>query len=114
MKRSMVVPMLDVLDLCEPDALVRAAKRHQRRTAGADSVQRRLRQPPGQAPGRAVGAGSGYGACDADRPGGPAYRLALCRPPSSAESAALVRFLETEAEHVTSESAVAGKTPCYR
>ena len=38
-----------------------------------------------------------------------AYRLALCRPPSSAESAALVRFLETEAEHVTSESAVAGK-----
>ena len=38
-----------------------------------------------------------------------AYRLALCRPPSAVESAALVRFLETEAEHLTAELSSAGK-----
>jgi hypothetical protein len=39
-----------------------------------------------------------------------AYRLALCRPPTSAERAALVQFLAREAEGIAREGA-GGKSP---
>ena len=47
LKRSMIVPMLEVLDLCDTSAQRRQAPEHQRRHAGADAVQRRFRQPAG-------------------------------------------------------------------
>jgi mono/diheme cytochrome c family protein len=48
-KRSMVVPMLEVLDLCDSTRTAAKRQKHQRRHSGPHSFQRRLREPPGPA-----------------------------------------------------------------
>ena len=92
-KRSLVVPLLEVLDLCDT---TRSAARRQVTTVApqalslfnGDFVNRQARHlaarlvaEAGADPGRQV-----------ER----LYRLALCRPPTDSERAALVQFLRSE------------------
>jgi hypothetical protein len=92
-KRSLIVPMLETLDLCD------TARSTARRTVttvapqaltlfNGDFVQRqarhladRLRREAGPEPARQVEL---------------VFRLALCRPPSPSEKAALIQFLQQE------------------
>ncbi|MCI0456090.1 MAG: DUF1549 and DUF1553 domain-containing protein [Gemmataceae bacterium] len=100
-KRSMVVPLLEVLDLCDT---ARPADRRLVTTVApqaltlfnGDFVNRqarhlaeRLRSEAGEDPGRQIGR---------------AFVLALCRPPSASERAALLGFLEREATNLTREA----------
>jgi hypothetical protein len=102
LKRSMVVPLLEVLDLC--DTARTAAKRVVTTVApqaltllNGDFVNRqarhfadRLAREAGDAPAKQVDL---------------AYRLALCRPPTAQERAALLRFLRDEADGQRKEAA---------
>jgi hypothetical protein len=92
-KRSMILPMLDVLDLC--DTARSAAKRNVTSTApqaltllNSDFTNRqaryfaeRLRKEAGTDPAKQIDL---------------AYRLALCRPPTTAERNRLEQFLKEE------------------
>jgi hypothetical protein len=105
-KRSMVVPLLEVLDLCDtarstakrvvttiaPQALTLMNGHFVNRQARhfADRLEREV----GDAAEKQI-----------DR----AYRLALCRPPTRKELAVLTRFLRKEADGVVMESARRGK-----
>jgi hypothetical protein len=105
-KRSMIVPMLEVLDLC--DTARTSARRVVTTVAPqalslfngdfvnrqADHFADRLIREAGPAPEEQIA----Y-----------AYRLALCRRPTDSESAALVQFLKREAENVAKESGAAGR-----
>jgi hypothetical protein len=105
-KRSMIVPMLEVLDLC--DTARTSARRVVTTVApqalslfNGDLVNRqaghfadRLVREAGAEPDKQI-----------DR----AYRLALCRRPTALERTALVQFLQQEAESLIKESAAAGK-----
>jgi hypothetical protein len=105
LKRSLVVPLLEVLDLC--DTARTAAQRVVTTVApqaltlmNSDFVNRqarffaaRLVKEVGTVPARQV-----------ER----AYRLALCRPPTNTERTAMLRFLD-EAEKLAQESAPRGK-----
>jgi hypothetical protein len=100
-KRSMVVPMLEVLDLC--DTARTSARRAVTTVApqalslfNGDFVNRqarhladRLVKEVGPEPGKQI-----------ER----AYLLCLCRPPTASERSSLVRFLEQEAENLAKES----------
>jgi hypothetical protein len=101
-KRSMVVPMLEVLDLCDT---TRSSARRVVTTVApqaltlfngdfvnreAEHLANRLEREAGSDPGKQVVR---------------AYRLALCRPPSASERDTLVQFLEREAGRLTRESA---------
>ncbi len=105
-KRSLVVPMLEVLDLC--DTARTAAKRQV--TTVAPQALTLLN-------GAFVNRQAGHFADRLSREAGPvpekqierAYRLALCRPPTAAERAALVAFLKQEADGVAKEAAARGK-----
>jgi hypothetical protein len=105
-KRSLVVPMLEVLDLC--DTARTSARRVVTTVApqalslfNGDFVNRqaghfadRLLQEAGPDPDKQIEL---------------AYRLVLCRPPTASERAALVQFLKQEAESLVKESSGAGK-----
>jgi hypothetical protein len=93
-KRSMVVPMLEALDLCDT---ARSSARRLVTTVApqalslfngefvnrqAQHLADRLRREAGEDPDKQIDL---------------AYRLALCRPPRATERAALVQFLEQEA-----------------
>jgi hypothetical protein len=104
-KRSMVVPLLEVLDLC--DTARTTARRATTTVApqalslyNGDFVNRQARHLAARLEREAGG--------EAEKQVERAYRLTLCRPPTAAESAALVRFLKEEAESLGNESA-AGK-----
>jgi hypothetical protein len=101
-KRSMVVPMLEVLDLC--DTARTTARRSVTTVApqaltlfNGDFVNRqarhfavRLRREAGVDPEKQIEQ---------------AYLLALCRPASQSEKAAMMKFLRTEAENLEKDSA---------
>jgi hypothetical protein len=106
LKRSLVVPLLEALDLCDT---TRSAERRLTTTTAPQALSLfngefvnrqarhlagRLVREAGEDPGRQV-----------ER----AYLLALCRPPTSAESAALVEFLRREADGLTREGAAPGE-----
>jgi hypothetical protein len=105
-KRSMVVPLLEVLDLC--DTARTAAKRVVTTVApqaltlmNGAFVNRqaryfadRLVREAGDLPEKQI-----------DR----AYVLALCRPPTAAEKEALLQFLKEEADGLTKEAIKKGK-----
>jgi hypothetical protein len=105
-KRSLVVPMLEVLDLCDtvrtsakrvvttvaPQALTLMNGAFVNRQAG--HFANRLVREAGPDPAKQV-----------ER----AYRLALCRPPTAAEQAAMLQFLKEEAEQLLKESVRSGK-----
>jgi hypothetical protein len=94
-KRSMVVPMLEVLDLCDTT-----------RTSAKRSVTTVARQALTLFNGDFVNRQAGYFARRLEREAGSdaekhierAYFLALCRPPTSNEMAAMVKFLKQVAE----------------
>lgn len=102
LKRSMLVPLLEVLDLC--DTARSAAQRNVTSVApqalamfNGDFVNRqaqhladRLRREAGHEPERQVELG---------------YRLVLCRPPNPVERAALLDYLVREAEQRKQEAA---------
>jgi hypothetical protein len=104
-KRSMVVPMLEVLDLC--DNARTSAQRNVTTTAPqaltlfngdfvnrqAAHLARRLLQEAGDDPARQV-----------ER----AYLLALCRLPTATEGVALVEFLQQEADRLAGEATEKG------
>jgi len=101
-KRSMVVPMLEVMDLC--DTTRSSAKRVVTTVApqalslfNGDFINRqsghlaaRLRREVGDDPEKQIA----Y-----------AYALALCRPPSVSESAAMAQYMKQEAERLIAEQA---------
>jgi hypothetical protein len=101
----MVVPMLEVLDLC--DNARTSAQRNVTTTAPqaltlfngdfanrqAAHLARRLLREAGDDPAKQV-----------ER----AYLLALCRPPTATECSALVEFLQQEAERLAEETAGTG------
>jgi hypothetical protein len=101
-KRSMVVPMLEVLDLC--DTARTTARRSVTTVApqaltlfNGDFVNRQARH-------FAVRLGREAGG-DPEKQIEYAYLLALCRPPSQSEKAAMMKFLRTEAENLEKDSA---------
>jgi len=106
LKRSMVVPMLEVLDLCDT---ARTSARRVTTTVAPQAltlmngtfVNRQARHFADRLL-REVGA-------DADKQVERAFRLALCRPPTKAERSALVRFLREEADHLVKEAAAKGR-----
>jgi hypothetical protein len=99
-KRSMVVPMLEVLDLCDttrtsakrsvttvaPQALTLLNGEFVNRQAG--HLARRLEQEAGIDPEKQVEH---------------AYDLALCRSPTQKEKTAMLEFLKREADSLTKE-----------
>lgn len=101
-KRSMIVPMLEVLDFC--DTTRSASQRDVTVTApqaltllNSEFVNRqarhfadRLTSEVGDEPAKQV-----------ER----AFRLAVCRPPSESESADLTHFLESESQQIYDEAA---------
>ena len=103
LKRSLVVPMLEVLDLCDttrstaqrintsvaPQALTLFNGEFVNRQANhfADRLLREVGDDPAQYIDRA-------------------YHLALCRSPSDAERAALSSFLETETQRATATTGI--------
>ncbi|MGE5192358.1 MAG: DUF1549 and DUF1553 domain-containing protein [Deltaproteobacteria bacterium] len=101
-KRSLVVPMIEVLDLCDttkssakravtsvaPQALTLFNGRFVNEQAG--HFARRLEKEAGDDPGRQI-----------ER----AYQLALCRPPTAAEKKTMLEFLAAEAAGLAEESA---------
>lgn len=105
-KRSMILPMLEVLDFCDttrssanrlvtniaPQALTLFNGEDVNREAR--HFARRLVNETGPDPSRQV-----------ER----AYRLALCRPPTSTEHTAMMQFLKEETANWLKESANAGK-----
>jgi hypothetical protein len=94
-KRGLVVPMFEVLDLCDtvhssPQRMVTTVAPQALTLFNGDFVNEqarqmaaRLRQEVGENPKQQI-----------ER----AYRLALCRPPTRVESAAMLGFLKTEGE----------------
>jgi hypothetical protein len=106
LKRSMVVPLLEVLDVC--DTTRSTARRNVTSVApqaltllNGDFTNRqarhfadRLEREAGDDPERQI-----------ER----AYLLALCRRPTAAERTAMVQFLKREAENLSAESARARK-----
>jgi hypothetical protein len=102
LKRSLVVPMLEVLDLC--DTARTSAKRAVTTVApqaltllNGDFVNRQARHLAD----RLVREAGANPARQVDR----AYRLALCRPPTAEVRSVMVRFLRQEAEQLVNESA---------
>jgi hypothetical protein len=101
-KRSLVVPMIEVLDLC--DTTKTSAKRAVTSVAPqaltlfngrfvneqAAHFARRLEREAGADPGRQI-----------ER----AYSLALCRPPTAAEKETMLDFLASEAARLVEDSA---------
>ena len=102
-KRSLVVPMLEVLDFCDTTRSTPPAERHERRPAGPDAAQRRLRQPTGATLRRP--ARRRRPATTRSKQIERAFRLAFCRPPTPGELAATTRFLEREARDLVADSA---------
>jgi hypothetical protein len=99
-KRSMVVPMLEVLDLC--DTTRTSAKRVVTTVApqaltlmNGDFVNRQARHFA-----RRLGQ---EGGTDAGKQIDLAYRLALCRPPTATEKAAMLEFLKRETAHLVTK-----------
>jgi hypothetical protein len=106
LKRSLVVPMLEVLDIC--DTTRTSAKRVVTTVAPqaltllngafvnrqAQHFASRLVREVGSDPRKQI-----------DR----AYRLALCRPPTKAETAVMERFLKLEAEGQVQEGVTKGE-----
>jgi hypothetical protein len=104
-KRSLVVPMLEVLDLC--DTTRSSARRAVTTVApqaltlmNGDFVNRQARHFAGRLL-REAGQ-------DAARQVERAYRLALCRPPTATERTTMLRFLEEEAATLQAEAAEKG------
>jgi hypothetical protein len=100
-KRSMVVPMLEVLDLC--DTARSTARRSVTTVApqaltllNGDFVNRQARDFARRLK-REAGA-------DLEKQIERAYLLALCRAPSPSERAAMMKFLRNEAENLVKES----------
>jgi hypothetical protein len=103
LKRSLIVPMLEVLDLCD---------------TARSTARRSVTSVPTQAltlfNGDFVNRQARHLADRLEREAGPdpaaqidrAYRLAVCRPPSPDERAALLRFLEQEARGRLAEAGV--------
>jgi uncharacterized protein DUF1553/uncharacterized protein DUF1549 len=100
-KRSMVVPLLEVLDVCDT---VRSADRRLVTTVApqaltlfngdfvnrqAQHFARRLEKEAGADPGKQI-----------DR----AYILALCRPPTATEKQVMLQFLQRESDHLRQEN----------
>lgn len=105
-KRSMVVPMLEVLDHC--DTTRSSAKRSVTSVApqaltlmNGDFVNRQARHLADRIS-REVGT-------DAEKQIERAYRLALCRPPTPTEQQVMVEFLKREAEGQIKEVSSQGK-----
>jgi hypothetical protein len=94
-KRSMVVPMLEVLDLCDTT-----------RTSAKRSVTTVAPQALTLLNGDFLNRQAGYFGRRLEREAGPdpekqierAYLLALCRPPTTKEKASLLKFLRQVAE----------------
>jgi hypothetical protein len=107
-KRSLIVPMLEVLDFCDtarssPKRTVTSVAPQALTLLNGEFVNRqarhladRLLREVGDDPAKQV-----------ER----AYLLALSRPPSDRERAALARFIDGETESLAEESRRAGKTP---
>jgi hypothetical protein len=100
-KRSMVVPMLEVLDLC--DTARSTARRSVTTVApqaltllNSDFVNRQARHFAHRLA-REAGV-------DPEKQIERAYLLALCRPPSQGERTALIKFLQKEAENLAKDS----------
>ncbi len=106
LKRSLVVPLLEVLDVCDT---TRSSERRLVTTVPSQALTlfngefvnrqarhlaERLRREAGDDPGRQV-----------ER----AYRLALCRPPTPGERAELVRFLARESGQLMKEAESRGR-----
>ncbi len=100
-KRSMVVPMLEVLDLC--DTTRSSAQRNVTTTAPQAltllNSEFTNRQAAHFADRLLKDAGN-----DSTKQVEHAYLLALCRPPTATERSALVQFLEREAENLRKEA----------
>jgi hypothetical protein len=101
-KRSMVVPMLEVLDLC--DTTRSTARRDVTTVApqalslfNGDFVNRQARYLAD----RLVGEVGDDAAAQIER----AYSLALCRPPTAEEQQAMAEFLKKETENILLKSA---------
>jgi hypothetical protein len=99
-KRSMVVPMLEVLDLC--DTTRTSAKRSVTTVApqaltllNGDFVNRQAKLFA-----RRLKLEAGH---DPEKQIEKAYFLALCRPPSAGEKAAMLKFLKREADSLVNE-----------
>jgi hypothetical protein len=106
-KRSMLVPLLEVLDFC--DTARTTARRNVTNIApqaltlfNGDFVNRQARHLAGRLL-REAGQ-------DPDRQIERAYLLALCRPPTPAERAALRGFLDREAEELRRDASAGGRT----
>ncbi|MGE0607366.1 MAG: DUF1549 and DUF1553 domain-containing protein [Pirellulales bacterium] len=104
-KRSLVVPMIDVLDFCDtartaPQRVVTSVAPQALSLYNGDFVNRQ----------------AGYLAdrllVEADADSGSridlAYQLALCRPPTDAERTAMQQFLTEQAQQLADEAATAG------
>ena len=107
-KRSLVVPMLEVLDLCDTTRSTAAAECHQRADPGPDPVQRRVREPAGPPlfADRLEREAGDESAAQVER----AYLLTVCRSPSQVERAALLGFLERESRNRLADAARAEGT----
>jgi hypothetical protein len=99
-KRSMIVPMLEALDLCDTT-----------RTSAKRSVTTVAPQALTLLNGDFINRQAGHFARRLEQEAGPhlenqiepAYLLALCRRPTEREKAAMIRFLKQEADHVMKE-----------
>jgi hypothetical protein len=110
-KRSMVVPMLEVLDLCDTT-----------RTSAKRSITTVAPQALTLLNGDFINRQAGYFARRLEREAGSdpekqierAYLLALCRLPTEKEMAAMMRFLKQEAERLAMKDSGPQVTPPRR
>src|SRR5206468_1614458 len=104
-KRSMVVPMLEVLDLCDTT-----------RTSAKRAVTTVAPQALTLLNGDFVNRQAGHFARRLEQEAHPenqierAYLLALCRPPTEKEMTAMHRFLKQEADNLMKEDSRQGRT----
>jgi hypothetical protein len=105
-KRSMVIPLLEVLDLCDTT-----------RSAARRNITSVAPQALAMFNGEFVNRQAEHLAARLLNEAGAelkaqielAYRLALCRPPTETETATLLQFMEQEKENLMSEAKKAGK-----
>jgi hypothetical protein len=105
-KRSLIVPLIDVLDFCDPSRtapqrLVTSVAPQALSLFNGEFVNQQARHLADRLV-REVGS-------EPERQIERAYLLALCRPPTPTEQAILCRFLDEEAKRLMSESAGASE-----